>query len=125
MQTKTQEILMLKIDGFWTVNFDSNRGSIGSGVAVIDKGRIFGGDSIFMYTGNVKIENSVIHADIYVSRHSDVLSPSIFGQISNFQLKVSGSADSENLVLTGHMVENPDLSITLVGTYRADLALLT
>jgi T3SS negative regulator,GrlR len=125
MLTKTQEILMLKIDGFWTVNFDSNRGSIGSGVAVIDKGRIFGGDSIFMYTGNVKIENSVIHADIYVSRHNNLPIPSIFGQMPNFQLKVSGSTDSENLVLTGHMVENPDLSITLVGTYRADLALLT
>ncbi len=115
---------MVNIDGFWTVNFDSNSGNLGSGVVVIDKGRVFGGDSGFMYTGNVNVEGSIVHVDIDISRHSDFPIQSIFGQMSNFHLKVSGSPNSENFVLTGNLVENPALTITIVGVRRAELAVV-
>jgi hypothetical protein len=113
---------MVNIDGFWTVNFDSNSGNLGAGVVVIDKGRIFGGDSGFMYTGNVKVEESIVHVDIDVSRHSNFPTQSIFGQMSNFHLKVSGSPNSENFILSGHLVENPALTISIIGVRRAELA---
>jgi T3SS negative regulator,GrlR len=115
---------MVNIDGFWTVNFDSNSGNLGSGVVVIHQGRVFGGDSGFMYTGNVKVEESIVHVDIDVSRHTNFPTQSIFGQMSNFHLKVSGSPNSDTFTLTGHLVENLALTITIIGVRRAELAMV-
>jgi hypothetical protein len=75
-----------------------------------------------MYTGNVNVEESIVHVDTNVSRHSTFPTQSIFGQMSNFHLKVSGSPHSDNFVLTGHLVENPALTISIVGVRRAKLA---
>jgi T3SS negative regulator,GrlR len=110
------------IEALWSVEFSSNVGFIGAGVVVIETGRVLGGDSGFMYVGNVRVEQSTVHIDVKVSRYSDVLTlPSIFGSLQTFHLKVSGPLNATNISFTGHVVENPALQIKVNAVRRAEL----
>lgn len=110
------------IEALWSVEFGSNLGAIGAGVAVFETGRILGGDSAFMYVGNYKIENGIVHSDINVTKYNNIgHMQSIFGPLTNFNLKVSGRADPRSMVLTGIVVEQPQLQITIKATRRVEL----
>ena len=110
------------IEALWSVEFSSNVGSIGAGVVVFETGRVLGGDSAFMYVGNYKTENGVIHSDIHVTKYNNLSGmQSIFGPLTNFNIKVSGKADPHSLTLTGTVIEQPQLQIVIKATRRVEL----
>ncbi len=114
---------MTEIDGLWSIEFQNNSQTFGAGVIVINNGRILGGDSVFMYNGTLKEENAVIHGDLEISKHcsSDISifgSRSIFGSIDHFHLKIVGSSDTQDLMLEGYMVENPQQKINIRAVHR-------
>ncbi len=110
------------IEALWSVEFGSNLGSIGAGIAVFETGRILGGDSAFMYIGNYKTENGTVHSDIHVTKYNNLSHmQSIFGPLTSFHIKVSGKSDQKSMVLTGVVVEQPQLQITIKATRRAEL----
>ena len=110
------------IEALWSVEFKSNMQSLGSGVVVIETGRVLGGDAGFLYVGNVKVVNEIVHVNIKVTRYSTVLGlPSIFGNWNEFHIEATGPLNSTNILFQGHVVENPELKITVQATRRAEL----
>ncbi len=110
------------LEALWSVEFGSNVGSFGAGVAVFETGRVLGGDSAFMYVGNYKTDNGVVYSDIRVTKYNNLSGmQSIFGPLTSFNLKVSGKADAREMVLTGSVVENPQLQITIKAARRVEL----
>ena len=110
------------IEALWSVEFVSNTHSIGAGVAVFETGRVLGGDSSFMYVGDYKTENGIVHSNIHVTKYSNIGNmQSIFGPLTSFNLKVSGAVDPQTMVLTGTMIEQPQLQITIKAIRRVEL----
>ena len=101
------------IEALWSIEFQSNLGLLGSGVAVFETGRVLGGDSAFMYAGSYEISNGIINSKIKVTKYSDTSNmQSVMGQLNVFNLNLSGNVDASSIVLTGNMVENQDIQIT-------------
>jgi hypothetical protein len=108
------------LEAIYGVEFISNQMAPGYGVVTLEKGRILGGDTAFVYVGNYEIIKDRIHATIMCTNDHEVL-PSVFGQLKEFNLKLQGEPNNTELVLKGHMVEHPELSIGLKLTRRAEL----
>jgi T3SS negative regulator,GrlR len=50
------------LDGLWTAEFGSSTGMFGSGVAVFADGKILGGDNLYYYTGEYKLQGNALQA---------------------------------------------------------------
>lgn len=114
--------MYLMLEALWSVEFNSNLGTIGAGVAVFETGRVLGGDSAFMYVGNYKTDNGMVYSEIHVTKYNNIgHMQSIFGPLTSFHIKVSGKADAQSMTLTGTVVEQPQLQIIIKATRRAEL----
>ena len=77
------------VEGFWIVQFEGVQGN-GGGVVFFIKGRVFGGDSGFVYTGTYQTDDKSISARVQVRNFlPEVLS--VFGIPGDYELKVNGS----------------------------------
>lgn len=103
---------MEKLEGLWTVLFQSNFQTVGTGVAVFTQDRILGGDTFYYYDGHVNTQGTRAEATIKVVRFNKV-GMAIFGNLDSFNLKVSGDITASNLELHGSMVEQPNMKITI------------
>jgi len=52
------------IEALYGVEFVSNMDNGGYGVAVLETGRIFGGDSSFVFVGKYEVKNRILHANV-------------------------------------------------------------
>ena len=110
------------LEALWSVEFDSNLATIGAGIAVFETGRVLGGDSAFMYVGSYEVRNETATARIKCTKYSTIGNmQSIFGPLNKFHLELSGKPDEKAMTLTGHVVENPALKITIKAIRRAEL----
>ena len=105
---------MENYEGLWTVFFQTNFQTIGSGVVVFVKNRMLGGDASYYYTADVMIEEKKIQADIKVVRFNKA-GMAIFGNLDLFNLKVAGDVTGNEFALHGYMVEAPNMKITVKG----------
>jgi len=108
------------LEAMYGIEFVANQMAAGYGVATLEKGRILGGDTSFVYAGNYEIIKDQVHATVKCTNDREVL-PSVFGQLKEFNLKLQGEPNNKELVLKGHMVEHPELSLSLKLTRRAEL----
>lgn len=107
--------------GIYRVEFKSLQGSIGTGgLAVVDGGRIHGGDLNFIYRGTYTSNGQNITATVDVSNDTG-RSVSIFGAIQNFTLELSGQANANGFALTGGVRGKPQMQISVNGQKKADL----
>ncbi len=105
----------------WTVEFISNHQIFGSGVAVFDDGRIFGGDSRYYYLGNFQPkDDNFITAEIK-GMHFAEQPYSIFGDRKEFFLSLSGKFNFPVMELGGYVIGDPQLTMVLRLTWRANL----
>ena len=110
------------IEALWSVEFLSNMNSVGSGIVVIETGRVLGGDSAYMYIGDIRVEQSTVHAVIRVTQYSSVMGmTSIFHPLTQFTLKVSGPLSATDILFNGYVVEQPGLQIAVRAVRRAEL----
>jgi hypothetical protein len=110
------------LEALYGVEFVSNMNDGGYGVVVLETGKILGGDSSFVFIGKYEVNNSVMDAQVKVTNDRKIL-PSIFGDVDEFTLILSGSPDPEHqeFLLEGHMLENPEMKIGIKLTRRAEL----
>lgn len=108
------------LEALWSVEFVSNVQSFGAGVAVLETGRVLGGDAQYFYVGTYQVENAIANAEVKVTHYAGQPN-SIFGQAKQFTLKLSGKPGSAYFELYGHVVENSALLIGMRLTRRADL----
>ncbi|MDD3467212.1 MAG: hypothetical protein PHE67_08700 [Campylobacterales bacterium] len=113
----------MSVEKFWLVEFGSNLGSFGKGVAVLETGNIFAGDSGYYYTGIYDINNHVLNAKIKVIRHNPNWN-SIIGDVNELNVVFENQSILNGLdksILKGYYVENPSIQISAKFTKIADL----
>ena len=112
------------IEAMWGVEFISNTGNGGFGVAVLETGRILGGDSSYVYIGSYKIANGLLKANIQVTNDREMLD-SIFGDMRQFNLRGQAEIRDEYLLqeftMFGEMTEDPTKQILVKFTRRVEL----
>jgi hypothetical protein len=109
------------LEAVWSVEFLSNQGVSGNGIAVFDAGRIFGGNDTLIYTGRYQVVDGVIHAQVKVETYA--LTPAVIsgGGFQTFHLDVTGPPDRNNLFLTGHVTTDPSRTMTIRAVRRVEL----
>lgn len=108
------------LEALWSVEFQSNVHGFGAGVAVIETGRILGGDGQFIYVGSYKVTNDTIHADLTITHYAGPMI-SVFGQAKQFGLSLSGQPAQNKFTMQGHVAGQPNLKIGIQLTRRAEL----
>lgn len=109
------------INGLWSVQFSSSSGSFGGGIVVFQNGKVYGGDLGYYYIGSYKIEDDLISGEVAVANYSGA-PHSVFGPINNFKLVLSGKVHSTNMTLNGNLVGQPNMTIGIQCTKRAEIS---
>lgn len=96
-------------DGLFKVSFQTPLGT-GNGVAVLEGGKLRGGDSMMYYAGPYSQDGDKFSAKIATGRHSHVqgMSP-VFGQDS-VNIAVEGTTQGDSAQMTGTAAEVPGVS---------------
>ena len=92
----------------------------GYGVVVLETGRIFGGDSSFVYIGSYEVTNGIILATVKCTNDRESMQ-SVFGDMKEFTLELEGKPEYQEFVLQGHLFEKPLMRIRVKLTRRAEL----
>jgi hypothetical protein len=109
------------VSGIYSLTFKSSLGYFGEGWALVDNGRVYGGDERYLYRGCYIDEEGSLKAEIQVSLYRNQRPVSVFGFLSEFQLELLGSSKEDQFILSGKVVKQPILSITIEGKKIADL----
>lgn len=108
------------VEALYGIEFASNQNDGGYGVVVLETGRIFGGDSSFVFIGSYEVKNGKVIANVKCSNDRKILR-SVFGDIDEFNLHLEGEPSEKEFILQGHMVENPSMRLGVKLTRRAEL----
>ena len=112
------------IEGLWSISFstvDQPQEDVGAGVVVFETLRIFGGDSVYFYTGNYSIvKENQIKASVSVNHY---YGPplSIFGPLAKCTIIIDGSIAADEFYVQGYVKENPLLKLIVKFVKRAEL----
>jgi hypothetical protein len=93
------------VEGFWIVQFEGVRGN-GSGVIVLLKGHVLGGDSGFVYTGAYESDGKTLLAQVSVRNFLPEV-PSVLGVQGDVDLVLKGTV-SENIIKAKASLANSD-----------------
>ena len=110
----------MSLEAMYGIEFVSNNDYGGYGVIIFETGRIFGGDSSFVYIGSYEVKNEIVHAEVKCTNDRKIFQ-SVFGNIDEFNLHLKGKPEYNEFILQGHMVENPKMEIGVRLTRRAEL----
>ena len=108
------------LEALWSVSFISNVEGFGSGVAVLDTGRVLGGDAQRFYVGSYNVENGIANATVTVTPCAGP-SMTLFGHAKKLTLKLTGKPERSEFALQGFVVENPALNSRIHFTRLAEL----
>ncbi len=84
------------LEALWSVEFVSNVQETGAGVALLETGRVLGGDSSYFYVGTYSMDKSDVQASLRVTHYAGPPN-SIFGNAREFTLGASGPARPRQL----------------------------
>jgi hypothetical protein len=91
--------LFMTMDGLWTVEFGSNTGISGGGVAVLRDGIILGGDSTHYYVGEYTFQSNSFRAFLSISAFVSG-AQSVFGTFGQeIVIDLQGSLTSPDLAI--------------------------
>ena len=108
------------VEALWSVQFRSNTGAFGAGVAILENGRVFGGDAQYFYLGKYEVQDDAIKAQVDVTHYAG--QPfAIFGQRKTVQIELSGPIQREGMRLMGQVSDQPTLRIEAICVRRAEL----
>jgi len=102
-------------DGIYRVQLQAI-GGIGSGLMIVSKCSLNGGDFGYTYQGHVQSTGNNISTKVHISRHDPTVH-SVFGPLDNFDLDLSGtlSHGGHAFHLSGTVVSQPQLRIAITG----------
>jgi T3SS negative regulator,GrlR len=103
-------------DGIYHVRFSSQNDS-GEGISVIKQGSINGGDSAYLYIGQMILNDKLISGHLTITRWKPS-GISIFGSLDNFELKLEGlDSLEESFTVSGSIPGRPNLTIQITGRF--------
>jgi hypothetical protein len=94
-------------NGSYSAWFRTQQGE-GTGVVVLNDGKITGGDNVSAYTGSYVVHGDRFTASLAIGRHTQG-QPSVFG-IDNVDLTVAGNSTPTTASCTGTAKQAPGLS---------------
>lgn len=105
----------------YQVKFSAFQQGAGDGLAIFKDGTINGGDAGYLYLGRFIKNGSAITAEIKVKRWNGS-AVSVFGDIQEFDLKLSGEISSNLIEFTvsGYAAQMPNFKIAIQGRRLAD-----
>jgi hypothetical protein len=107
------------VEGFWIVQFEGVQGN-GGGVVFFIKGRIFGGDSGWVYTGTYETDEKAITGHIKVRNFlPEVLS--VVGIPGDFELNLNAKVVGQNMEGSASLVNQAAMGIVVKLTKIGDL----
>ena len=95
------------LDGFYKVEFQTPLGG-GSGVVVLQGGRVWGGDSTMYYTGSYAVNGTEVSAELDTSRHT--YAPEVHPVFGQDRVHISRRGTVGDFIeLTGQAREAPGI----------------
>ncbi len=107
------------VEGFWIVQYEGMQGN-GGGVVMFIKGKVFGGDSGYTYSGSYRTQGNSVKANIMVRNFLPGV-PSVVGVVGDFELNIDGKLEGDVIKATGSLPNSQAVGIALKLTKRADL----
>ena len=91
-------------DGTWAAEF-STASDTGTGVVVLDRDRIRGGDSSYYYSGTLFRSGNKLTGWLTLTHYAGPLR-SVFGPVRQLRLKLDGAVSSDLIVAQGRVDTN-------------------
>lgn len=95
---------MSSVEALWTAKYGTaeyNVGELEGGVIIIETGKVYGGDSIYAYRGDVSVTGDAVEGDLTMYRHN--LAPgtqSLYGtQEDSFTSHFVGSRQGDDVIV--------------------------
>ena len=111
------EMEVALMEGFWTVHFSGVQGW-GAGVITLIGGRVFGGDTSFLYVGTYNAQGTTMTGHVHVKRHAAGM-PNVMGR-DEFYLELNGVLKGNIISVTAKIPGTP-LQLNGTLTKQADL----
>lgn len=108
------------MSGIFYVEFAASNRDAGAGLAVIDNGRVNGGDATYLYRGRVDHYAGDARATIEVTHYRGQPN-SVMGPLRQFTLILSGRATEDRFEFEGGTSSAPGIRIRMVGQKVAPL----
>jgi len=105
------------MEGFWTVQFSGVQGW-GAGVIALIGGKVFGGDSGFLYIGTYAVQGAIMTGHVHVKRHATGM-PNVMGR-DEFDLELNGTIKG-NIISVIAKIPGTPLQLSGTMTRQADL----
>lgn len=109
------------IEGFWIVQYEGLQGN-GGGVIMFVKGKVFGGDSGSIYTGDYEADAKVIRAEVHIHNYLAGVG-SIIGIEGDYDLRVTGKIEGRLIRASGVPVGKQAAGMALRLTKVSELPL--
>lgn len=98
-------------NGLYKVHFQTPLGQ-GTGVVVVNNGRLSGGDSLMYYSGTYEESGNKFNANVLSAKHSTIPGmQSVFGK-DRVNIKLSGSSTESSAVCKGSSPDAPGISFS-------------
>ena len=110
----------MALEQLWSVEFVSELSSEGGGVVILENGKMLGGNDNYFYIGSYDLKNNKFNATIDVKHYHGKCNP-IFGRQEEFILKLSGDSAEDEMLLIGHMLEDPSREIHVRLRYHTEV----
>ena len=110
----------MSLEGLWTIQFRSSLSDFGTGVIVFTNNKILGGDAGFWYSGDYSQKNGQVTGNVLVARFTPG-HVSVFGDIDQFQLKLSAEFTETSFAGTASILGVSDLSMEIRGNKKQGL----
>jgi len=107
------------VEGFWIVQFEGVQGN-GGGVVFLKKGRIYGGDSGFVYTGTYQTDEKTITGHVKVRNFLPEIQ-SVFGLSGDYELSLKGNVVDQKIEGSASLVNHAAMGIVVKLTKVGDL----
>jgi len=108
------------LEALWSVEFVSNIQGVGSGIVVLETGRVLGGDAQYFYVGSYSVEAGIVKANVTITHYAGPPN-TIFGQAKSVTLNFSGKPAHDKFELQGAVAGSPGLTVSVRFTRRAEL----
>jgi len=109
----------MSTDGLWLAEFQTPLGH-GSGVVVIDQGRVRGGDAGYYYVGSLSETAGRLSGTLHILHYAGPTS-SVFGPIRSITLNLEGTEGQGYIIASGRDQRDPFGPRISIKLRRADI----
>lgn len=106
------------IEGLWTMQYISGRGTLGTAVVVFIGGRVYGGDANYYLAGDYSLAGDQVRANVDMINYSSKLQ-SIFGPLDECVLHMSGTLQGTIIEGHGWLADNQTARVNVILRRRA------